>query len=475
MPNATRCNAQMLSKFGSNFIPPSLFVILLHLTQNGHSTPHNTHTHRQRMGCGSSRPDAGGMTTQQEEDARARAKQKAAKEAKREAKRKAAEAKAAAEAEARRSSTSSETSGNLGTSSSSLGSASSLNEAEVDALARHGVEDPSSLSPRTRNELLRNCTFRPATNAKSKSLAARARARGAGYNTPLFERLAGSKGTGRIPRLVYRPSKDDAYDEYVGQDGPGRESRAILRSKIKTLKGKHRELAAVSNRLKEGVTGAGPSGASGSYKSVLDKVNHLNRTIALLTAGIEQMEHKLFYAFEEWYAKNKADLPDPPSPRSQAAATKIQAVYRGYRTRARPPTPYFAPSRTGSAYMTPANGRRRLFHSHSQRGGGGGSGKRRGGRRGGGKRRRMDEEEAAVVIQAAFRGYQTRRHLGGEYYADDEGYDEYGEKSYDDQQQSGQSFRDHSRNDLHSSFVVDGHWDRDQHFEDEDFEFYSDE
>ena len=48
MPNATRCNAQMLSKFGSNFIPPSLFVILLHLTQNGHSTPHNTHTHIDR-------------------------------------------------------------------------------------------------------------------------------------------------------------------------------------------------------------------------------------------------------------------------------------------------------------------------------------------------------------------------------------------------------------------------------------------
>ena len=33
-------------KFGSNFIPPSLFVILLHLTQNGHSTPHNTHIDR---------------------------------------------------------------------------------------------------------------------------------------------------------------------------------------------------------------------------------------------------------------------------------------------------------------------------------------------------------------------------------------------------------------------------------------------
>ena len=94
----------------------------------------------------------------------------------------------------------------------------------------------------------------------------------------------------------------------------------------------------------------------------------------------------------------------------------------------------------------------------------------------------MDEDEAAVVIQAAFRGYQTRRHLGGrggEYYGDNEGYDGYddgyGERSYDDQQQSGQSFRDHTRNDLHSSFVVDGHWDRDQHFEDEDFEFYSDE
>ncbi|KNC53306.1 uncharacterized protein AMSG_08800 [Thecamonas trahens ATCC 50062] len=290
----------------------------------------------------------------------------------------------------RTSSTTSISSGLPGTDTSS-DNLSASDEALLDRIAsRHDI-DVDGLSAKERKELL-NCTFRPATNKRSARLAARARARTGGRgNKPIHDRLAR-----RPPKRIvvtYRPTKDEAFLTYVKPGEPGAEHYGISVAKRKMIRSHNNELNALSQRLKDGTSGTGPSTRSSSYRQVIDKINHLNRTIGIITAALEQAEHKLFYSFEEWYEKEYAHLPPPPSPRSHAAASRIQALYRGYAVRKRPPTPYHL-------------------------------------------RASPEAHEAATRIQAVYRGYAARRRHcvgpGGYHYGNDDPYGDYEDAGYYD-------------------------------------------
>lgn len=166
-------------------------------------------------------------------------------------------------------------------------------------------------------------TFRPTTNAKSAALAAAARERRAaalGASTKqltLHDALAVTAAL-RAPRIQYAPSRDAAFDEYVAS-GPGRETQRMIEQKEAMLQD--------AQRLLSSDAAAGPS------LSTSQRLSHAQQTADSAARGIAALEARLLADFERWFEMTYGHLPVDRGPAASAAATRIQALARGFLTR----------------------------------------------------------------------------------------------------------------------------------------------